>query len=69
MSGWEQIRVYDVFLLTGEAENIVDLLEIRLHELAPVVHQFVVVEYDITFQGRPKNSTWDALLEGPHADM
>ena len=66
-SGWEGIRVYEVLLLTDEPEDVVDLLEIRLQELAPVVHRFVIVEYDITWEGKPRGSTIQTLLEGPQA--
>jgi beta-1,4-mannosyl-glycoprotein beta-1,4-N-acetylglucosaminyltransferase len=40
----------DAFLLFNE----IDLLEIRLTELGPVVDKFVIVEADRTFAGRPK---------------
>ncbi|MGA8654861.1 MAG: hypothetical protein WB586_01835 [Chthoniobacterales bacterium] len=50
-----QPRVYDCFLYNGE----IDALEIRLHELAEVVHRFVVVESDTTFRGLRKTQSFD----------
>jgi hypothetical protein len=44
------MRVYDCFTFFNEVE----LLEIRLEELAPVVDTFVIAEAPITFQGREK---------------
>jgi beta-1,4-mannosyl-glycoprotein beta-1,4-N-acetylglucosaminyltransferase len=43
-------QVYDCFTFFSE----LDLLEIRLHELSPVVTRFVIAESPTTFQGRPK---------------
>lgn len=43
-------RVFDCFVFFNEF----DLLEIRLHELAPVVDRFVIVEAPLTFTGKPK---------------
>lgn len=43
-------RVFDCFVFARE----LDLLEIRLHELAPVVDIFVLAESRVTFQGNPK---------------
>jgi len=43
-------RVFDCFTFFNE----LDLLEIRLHELAPVVDRFVIAESPVTFTGRPK---------------
>jgi len=43
-------RVFDCFIFFNEF----DLLEIRLHELAPVVDRFVIVEAPLTFTGKPK---------------
>ena len=65
--GWDSIRVYEVLLLTGEAADLLDLLEIRLQELGPIVHRFVFVEYDITFEGEPRESAWRVLIEGQEA--
>jgi hypothetical protein len=42
--------IYDCFLINREF----DLLEMRLHELAPVVDRFVLVEATHTFFGQPK---------------
>lgn len=42
--------VYDCFMFFNELE----LLEIRLHELASVVDRFVLCEGDRTFSGKPK---------------
>jgi GT2 family glycosyltransferase/ubiquinone biosynthesis protein Coq4 len=61
-----QRKVFDCFLYNGE----VDVLEIRLRELAEVVHRFVVVESDTTFSGlrkRLKFDPFDARLT-PFAD-
>ena len=57
------MRVYDVLLWDASVPNLADLLEIRLHELAPVVHEFVIVEYSTW----PTDGSFQALLEGPHA--
>ena len=43
-------RVFDCFTFFNE----LDLLEIRLNELSPVVDVFVVAEAPLTFQGDPK---------------
>jgi beta-1,4-mannosyl-glycoprotein beta-1,4-N-acetylglucosaminyltransferase len=43
-------RVFDCFLFNDE----LDLLEIRLNELAPAVDRFVLAEAPLTFSGRPK---------------
>ncbi|KAH9847691.1 glycosyltransferase family 17 protein [Lenzites betulinus] len=60
LHGWNQRasrpEVWDAVLFSSE----LDLLEIRMHELAPVVSKFFVVEADRTFTGRPKNLTFDA---------
>lgn len=45
-----QLRIYDLFPFFNELE----LLEIRLHELDPVVDIFVLVEAKHTFQKKPK---------------
>lgn len=42
--------IYDCFTFFNELE----LLELRLHELAPVVDHFVLVEATRTFSGQPK---------------
>jgi hypothetical protein len=42
--------------------NEVDLLELRLYELDPVVDYFVVVEGDLTHKGDPKPSYLPADL-------
>ncbi len=44
------IRIYDAFAFNDEF----DYLEVRLLTLASVVHRFVVVEENMTFQGKPK---------------
>lgn len=43
-------RVFDCFVFSSE----LDLLEIRLHELAPAVDVFVIAESPVTFQGNSK---------------
>jgi hypothetical protein len=50
-------KVYDCFLYNGEVEA----LEIRLHELAEVVHRFVIVESGKTFRGGRKELSFDPL--------
>jgi hypothetical protein len=42
--------IYDCFTFFNELE----LLELRLEELYPVVDYFVIVESDLTFSGKPK---------------
>lgn len=43
-------RIFDCFLLFNE----LDLLEIRLNEMAPFVHRFVIAEATTTFSGQKK---------------
>jgi beta-1,4-mannosyl-glycoprotein beta-1,4-N-acetylglucosaminyltransferase len=43
-------RLFDSFTFFNE----LDLLEIRLHELAPVVDRFVIAEAPVTFRGKSK---------------
>jgi hypothetical protein len=43
-------RVFDCFPFFNE----LDILEIRLHELSPVVDRFVLAEATTTFSGAPK---------------
>jgi beta-1,4-mannosyl-glycoprotein beta-1,4-N-acetylglucosaminyltransferase len=43
-------RIYDCFIFFNE----LDLLEIRLNELDPVVDRFVLCEATATFRGKPK---------------
>ncbi len=59
-------EVWDAVLFSSE----LDLLEIRLHELAPVVSKFFIVEADRTFTGIPKNLTFEAHADrfAPFAD-
>ncbi|KAI1796924.1 glycosyltransferase family 17 protein [Ganoderma leucocontextum] len=72
LHGWtprdqnELPEVWDAVLFSSE----LDLLEIRLHELAPVVSKFFVVEADRTFTGIPKNLTFAAHADrfAPFAD-
>ena len=42
--------LYDCFTFSDE----LDLLDIRLAELSPVVDTFVIAEAPVTFQGKPK---------------
>ena len=62
LHGWtardehELPEVWDAVLFSSE----LDLLEIRMHELAPVVSKFFIVEADHTFTGFPKNLTFAA---------
>lgn len=48
--GGAMARIFDCFLLFNE----LDLLEIRLHEMAPFVHRFVIAEATTTFSGQKK---------------
>ena len=43
-------RIYDCFTFYNE----LDLLEIRLNELDPIVDHFVLCEAPVTFKGKPK---------------
>lgn len=52
-------RVWDAFMFSSE----LDMLELRLHELAGVVDRFVVVESPWTHQGRPKELLFHANRE------
>lgn len=45
------MKIYDCFIFFNE----LDLLEIRLTELDPVVDYFVLVEAEMTFSGKPKD--------------
>jgi len=51
--------VWDCFIFNDE----LDLLELRLHELADAVDRFVIVEGDHTYQGRPRSPVFPS-----HAD-
>src|SRR5690242_17863990 len=42
--------IYDCFTFHNELE----ILDVRLHELAPAVDKFVLVEANLTHQGKPK---------------
>jgi Glycosyltransferase family 17 len=48
-------RAFDCMLYNGEVE----VLEIRLHELDPIIDRFVVVESDTTFSGKPRALAFD----------
>ncbi|EPQ56155.1 glycosyl transferase [Gloeophyllum trabeum ATCC 11539] len=54
LHGWQTrarpAEVWDAILVSTE----LDLLEVRMHELDPVVSKFFVVESDLTFTGLPK---------------
>ena len=50
-------RVFDAFAFNVEA----DILELRLHELSPLVDRFVLVEASHTFSGKPKPFHFDRL--------
>lgn len=52
LNGFDAInpRIYDCFTFFNE----LDLLELKLHELADHVDKFVIVESTVTFQGVPK---------------
>lgn len=58
LHGWDtrppqtETVVFDAMLMSNE----VDLLEIRLNELDPVVDYFVILESNATFTGLPKNT-------------
>lgn len=49
------IKVYDIFTFLNE----LDLLEIRLNVLDPVVDYFVIIEATETFSGKPKELTYE----------
>ncbi|KAF7428162.1 hypothetical protein PC9H_007383 [Pleurotus ostreatus] len=59
MHGWgprtraaSDVKVLDAVLMSSE----LDLLEIRMHELDPVVDYFLIVESNATFTGLPKQT-------------
>lgn len=56
------MTVYDAFTYFNE----LDVLEIRLHELAEVVDRFVLVEAARTFSGQPKPLFFDEVRRSPH---
>jgi beta-1,4-mannosyl-glycoprotein beta-1,4-N-acetylglucosaminyltransferase len=45
--------IYDCFTFFNE----IDILQMRLEELGPVVDKFIIIEMNRTFQGQPKGST------------
>lgn len=52
------MKIYDCFIFYNE----MDILEMRLEELYPVVDQFVIVEGTHTFQGEPHEpASWEIL--------
>lgn len=51
--------IYDCFTFLNE----LDVLEIRLEELYPVVDEFIVVEGNKTFQGGPKDLMWQQAMD------
>jgi beta-1,4-mannosyl-glycoprotein beta-1,4-N-acetylglucosaminyltransferase len=59
-------RIFDIFPYNGELE----LLKIKLNEMAPWVDRFVIVESAVTFTGQPKALTFpDQRAElGPFLD-
>lgn len=58
LHGWDarppqtETVIFDAMLMSNE----VDLLEIRLNELDPVVDYFVILESNATFTGLPKDT-------------
>ncbi|KAI4375661.1 hypothetical protein MLD38_013508 [Melastoma candidum] len=54
LHGWSKLarprRIYDAIIFSNE----VDLLDIRWHELYPLVTKFIVLEANTTFTGKPK---------------
>ncbi|KAJ4781040.1 hypothetical protein LUZ62_016847 [Rhynchospora pubera] len=54
LHGWSVLpsprRIYDAIPFSNE----LDLLEIRLSEMSPYVHQFLILESNATFTGHPK---------------
>jgi beta-1,4-mannosyl-glycoprotein beta-1,4-N-acetylglucosaminyltransferase len=58
LHGWkarengENVVVLDAVLMSSE----LDLLQVRLHELDPVVERFFIVESNTTFTGLPKET-------------
>jgi hypothetical protein len=63
------VRIFDTFLYSGIGTEA-DLLECRLRELEGTGVQHVIIEGDLTFQGRPKPLTFDEQRErfAPWAD-
>jgi beta-1,4-mannosyl-glycoprotein beta-1,4-N-acetylglucosaminyltransferase len=59
LHGWKlrekKLKVYDSFLFSSE----LDLLEIRLNELDPVVDHFIILEANCAFMGVPKPYIFD----------
>jgi beta-1,4-mannosyl-glycoprotein beta-1,4-N-acetylglucosaminyltransferase len=51
--------IFDCFAFYNELE----ILDIRLHELAPIVDKFVIVEASKTFQGKPKPFNYEQNKE------
>ena len=49
------VNVVDVFLFGFE----IDILDIRLYELYPVVSKFIILEQDFTHKLQPKSSMWN----------
>ena len=52
-------RVFDVFLFNDE----LDLLEIRMNELAESVDKFVIIEGRVTFTGRKRTLVFKEAME------
>ena len=59
------VRVVDAFPFFGSSSEL-DILELRLYELAPVVDAFLLVESATTHSGRPKPLHWQEALQGPN---
>lgn len=56
--------IVDCFLFNGEFS----LLDVRLHELAPIVDNFVLVESTTTFSGQPKALSFHEAVSGNRWD-
>lgn len=59
LHGWperkgSQVKVLDAILVSTE----LDLLEIRMNELDPVVDRFYIIESNATFTGLPKETSF-----------
>ena len=52
-------KIYDIVCYNGERE----LFEIRYNVLKPYVDEFIVVEFDKTFSGKPRNNYFNNVYE------
>lgn len=62
------MRIYDCFMFFNE----IDLLRIRISELAPVVDVFVIVESNVDHRGKPRETIFESVrtsLDGIDAEI